>query len=110
MATKIQPPPTWAPIQDPAWIQWFVSISRTIEDSDVVAHEHANKARLDGLDEEAGADQASVPASGFSGLTIGATYSQAEVDALRDQCTNLATLVNAIRSALIANDLIKGSA
>ena len=50
-------------------------------------------------------------------LTIGGTYSQSEVQALRDKCEeladdarNLQTLVHALRTALVNLGLIKGAA
>jgi hypothetical protein len=53
----------------------------------------------------------------IGGLTISAAYSQAEVQALRDKCEELAddvralhVLVHALRTAGIANRAIKGSA
>lgn len=55
--------------------------------------------------------------SEIGGLTIGATYSQAEVTALRDKCEELAddlrntvALTNALRLALVNAGLIKGAA
>jgi hypothetical protein len=55
--------------------------------------------------------------SEISGLTIGATYSQSEVQAFRDKCEELAddvralsTLVHALRTALVNCGIIKGSA
>lgn len=68
----------------------------------------------------AGASQAAVTLgntdSEISGLTIGASYTQAEVQALRDKCEELAddlralsTLVHAQRTALVNAGLIKGS-
>lgn len=69
----------------------------------------------------AGADQAEVAmgsADGeFSGLTFSATPTQAECQALRDKCEELAddvrslvTLVHAVRYALVAAGTIKGGA
>lgn len=53
----------------------------------------------------------------IGGLTISVGYSQAEVQALRDKCEeladdvrNLSTLVHALRTALINANIIKGSA
>lgn len=53
----------------------------------------------------------------IGGLTISAAYSQAEVQALRDRCEeladdvrNLSTLLHAIRTALVNQSIIKGSA
>jgi hypothetical protein len=54
----------------------------------------------------------------IGGLSIGATYSQAEVQALREKCEQLAddvralsTLIHALRTALLVNaGLIKGAA
>ena len=43
----------------------------------------------------------------IGGLTIGATYNQAEVQALRDKCEELADDVIALRAALIAANLMK---
>ncbi len=51
----------------------------------------------------------------IGGLTIGATYSQAELQALRDKCEELAddvralsTLVHALRTALVGAGIVKG--
>ena len=68
-----------------------------------------------------GADQAAVTlenADGeIGGLTISNPPTQAEVQALRDRCEELAddvralsTLVHALRTALVAEGLVKGSA
>jgi hypothetical protein len=53
----------------------------------------------------------------IGGLTISAAYSQAEVQALRDKCEQLAddvralsTLIHALRTALVNEGLIKGAA
>ena len=53
----------------------------------------------------------------IGGLGIGATYSQAEVQALRDKCEQLAddvralsALIHALRTALVSAGLIKGAA
>ena len=53
----------------------------------------------------------------IGGLTIGGTYTQAEVVALRDRCEELAddvralhTLVHALRTALVNAGIIKGAA
>ena len=70
---------------------------------------------------QASVDQAAVTLgnanSEISGLTIGATYSQSEVQALRDKCEELAddvralsTLLHSIRTALVSCGVIKGSA
>lgn len=55
--------------------------------------------------------------SEISGLTFSATVVQAEAEALRDKCEELAddvralhTLVHALRTALINHGIIKGSA
>lgn len=45
----------------------------------------------------------------IGGLTIGATYSQAEVQALRDKCEELADDVRAIKAAMITSDAMKAS-
>ena len=51
----------------------------------------------------------------IGGLTISAAYSQAEVQALRDKCEELAddvrvlaTLVHALRAAMVAVGVVKG--
>ena len=73
------------------------------------------------LTEQAGAAQAAVTLGNtdneIGGLTIGAAYSQAQIQALRDKCEeladdvrNLSTLVHALRTALINANIIKGSA
>ena len=70
---------------------------------------------------QASADQAAVTLgntdSEISGLTIGASYSQSEVQALRGKCEELAddvralsTLVHALRTALVNCGVIKGAA
>ena len=70
---------------------------------------------------QASADQAAVTLgnadSEISGLTIGSTYSQSEVQALRGKCEELAddvralsTLVHALRTALVNCGAIKGAA
>lgn len=70
---------------------------------------------------QASADQAEVTLgnanSEISGLTIGATYSQSEVQALRDKCEELAddvralsTLIHSLRTALVNCGVIKGTA
>lgn len=70
---------------------------------------------------QASADQAAVTLgntnSEIGGLTIGATYSQSEVQGLRDKCEELAddvralsTLVHALRTALMNCGVIKGAA
>ena len=53
----------------------------------------------------------------IGGLTIGAAYSQAEIQALRDKCEELAddvralsTLVLALRTGLVAAGVVKGGA
>lgn len=53
----------------------------------------------------------------IGGLAIGGTYTQAEVQALRDKCEeladdvrNLSTLIHALRTALVDTGLIKGAA
>jgi hypothetical protein len=69
----------------------------------------------------AGASQAAVTLgnsdNAIGGLSIGATYSQAEVQALRDKCEQLAddvravaALLHALRTALVGAGLIKGGA
>ncbi len=71
--------------------------------------------------QRSGAGQAAVTLGNtdneIGGLTIGATYSQAEVQALRDKCEELAddaralsTLVHALRTAAVNAGLIKGGA
>lgn len=73
------------------------------------------------LDQQADPAQAAVTLGNtnneIGGLTIGATYTQAQVVALRDKCEeladdvrNLSTLVHALRTALINANIIKGSA
>ena len=73
------------------------------------------------LKEQAAAAQAAVTLGNtnneIGGLTISVGYSQAEVQALRDKCEeladdvrNLSTLVHALRTALINANIIKGSA
>lgn len=70
---------------------------------------------------QASADQAAVTLgntnSEIGGLTIGGTYSQSEVQALRDKCEELAddvralsTLVHALRTALVNCGIVKGAA
>lgn len=67
------------------------------------------------------ADQAAVTLGNTNGavggLTLGSSYSQSEVQALRDACETLAddvralsTLVHALRTALVNTGLIKGAA
>ena len=73
------------------------------------------------LDRQASPAQAAVTLGNtdneIGGLTIGAAYSQAQIQALRDKCEeladdvrNLSTLVHALRTALINANIIKGSA
>lgn len=73
------------------------------------------------LSTQANASQAAVTLGNtdneIGGLTLSLTYSQAEVQALRDKCEeladdvrNLSTLVHALRTALINALVIKGSA
>lgn len=73
------------------------------------------------LTEQASSTQAAVTLGNtdneIGGLTISVGYSQAEVQALRDKCEeladdvrNLSTLVHALRTALINANIIKGSA
>ncbi len=70
---------------------------------------------------QASADQAAVTLgnanSEIGGLTIGSTYSESEVEALRDKCEELAddvralsTLVHSLRTALMNCGIIKGAA
>lgn len=70
---------------------------------------------------QASADQAVVTLgnanSEIGGMTIGATYSQSEVQAFRDKCEELgddvralSTLVHALRTALVNCGIIKGAA
>ena len=69
----------------------------------------------------AGADQAVVTLGNtdgeIAGLTFSATYSQTEVEALRDKTEELAddlralsTLVHALRAALVGSGILKGAA
>ena len=70
---------------------------------------------------QASADQAAVTLgnanSEIGGLTIGSTYSESEVEALRDKCEELAddvralsTLIHSLRTALVNCGIIKGAA
>lgn len=57
--------------------------------------------------QRAGAAQAAVSTTT---LTVGATYDQTEVTALKTRCADLTTLVNELRAALVAKGIIKGAA
>ncbi len=92
-----------------------------VEDEDVISAYTTAWSTGISLAEQAGAAQAAVTLNNTDGeigtLPIGATYTQAEVVALRDKCEeladdvrNLSTLVHALRTALIATGQIKGAA
>jgi len=133
MSARIPPPPQWAKPDSPAWLDWYTTIANIIEDTDGVAHDHANMSVLNNttesfttalkaqLNQQASADQAAVTIGNtnneIGGLTISAAYAQAEVQALRDKCEELgddvralSTLIHSLRTVLITAGLAKGSA
>jgi hypothetical protein len=57
--------------------------------------------------QRAGASQAAVTATA---LTVGATYTQAEVEAVITRLAAATTLVNELRAALVEKGIIKGAA
>lgn len=106
---------------------WVFGVPRegwvaSIDDEDVmIRHNGTSWSTGISFSEQAHADQAAVALGNadneIGGLTIGATYTQAEVQALRDKCEELAddvralsTLLHRIRNDLIAFGAIKGSA